>query len=63
MKSLLNSFFRGLLLIAPYILVLFVLLNTYMAITAATSTLALFHAFTACIHVLCLYYIQTRNDI
>lgn len=63
MKSFLNSIFEGLLVIAPYIVILLILFETYMAITAATIYLALFHAFAACTNGLCLYYLQTRNHI
>ena len=63
MRSLLSSFFEGLFIAAPYLLVLFVVLETYLAITAPTTYLAIFHAFAACFNGLVLYYHQTRGNI
>lgn len=63
MRSLLSSFFEGLFIAAPYLLVLFVLLETFLAITASTTSLAIFHAFAACFNGLVVYYSQTRNRI
>lgn len=63
MRSFLNSFFEGLFIAAPYLLVLFAALETYFAITAPTTYLAIFHAFAACFNGLVLYYNQTRGNI
>ena len=63
MRSLLSSFFEGLFIAAPYLLVLFVVLETYLAITAPTASLAIFHAFAACFNGLVIYYSQTKNRI
>lgn len=63
MRSLLSSFFEGLFIVAPYLLVLFVVLETFLAITAPTTYLAIFHAFAACFNGLVIYYSQTKNRI
>ena len=63
MRSFLSSFFEGLFIAAPYLLVLFVVLETFLAITASTTSLAIFHAFAACFNGLALYYHQTRGNI
>lgn len=55
--------FDKFLKIAPFVFVFLVMFETYMAITAATIPLALFHVFAACVNGLYLYYLQTRNHI
>lgn len=63
MKSFLRSFFEGFLEAAPYPLVFFVFLHTYMAIAAPTITITVLNVLAACTNGLVLYYHQTRGNI
>ena len=63
MKVFLRSFFEGFFAVAPYVLVLLVLLETILAITSSTLTIAALHAFAAIVNGFVVYYHQTRGNI